>query len=316
VLGEAVERFAGDWGEAAAPLVGQHLRRWLHLGAGTIAAGLVAGLYLRGVVFRYEAGWESTFLEPPQVLTLINLLFGRVASWSGIPLPRTIEEVAQLRWDGAGGGSTAAPWIHLIALCLAAIVVLPRLALATTAWISGLRLQGAGHLPAGVTAYARAAFGAEEVPLAVSVTPYAFEPPPGVADALAAPLSRAFGSGARPEVRAAIAYGNEDQIPAAFDADAHRISGRVLLMNLAATPETENHGAAIVAARDQVRRARPEQRLLVLVDETAYAARFSAGASALGRLEERRRLWRDFIGGFGVEISFTQGAEGPPGGKS
>jgi hypothetical protein len=265
-------------------------------------------------VLRFEAGWESTFLEPPQVRRLIELLFGPVASWSGIPLPLTVEQVAQLRWDGVSGGGAAAPWIHLIALCLTAFVVLPRLVLAAFAWISARRLQSAGHLPASVAAYARSVsgLGAPGAPIAISVTPYAFDPPAGGADALATPLSRAFGNGARPEMRAAIAYGDEDRIPAAFDADAHRISGRVLLMNLAATPETENHGAAIVAARDHVRRARPEQRLLVLVDETAYAARFPADGSATGRPEERRRLWRDFVGGFGVEISFTQEAEGLP----
>ena len=83
-------------------------------------------------------------------------------------------------------------------------------------------------------------------------------------------------------------------------------------MNLAATPETENHGAAIVAARDHVRRARPEQRLLVLVDASAYAERFPAADSTPGRLEERRRLWREFVGGYGVEVSFTDEADGPP----
>ena len=80
VLGEAVRRFAADWSEAAAPLLGRHLRRWLHLGAAAVAAGLIAGLYLRGLVLRYEAGWESTFLDPPQVKALIDLLFGRVAA--------------------------------------------------------------------------------------------------------------------------------------------------------------------------------------------------------------------------------------------
>ena len=313
VLGEAVRGFAADWGEAAAPLLGQHLRRWLHLAAAAIAAGLIAGLYLRGIVLRYEAGWESTFLEPPQVMRLIDLLFGRVASWSGIPLPQTLEQVKQLRWDGVGGGA-AAPWIHLTALCLAALVVLPRLALAALAWISARRLQSAGNLAPGVAAYARTVLGADAqgMPTTISVTPYAFEPPAGLGEALAEPLSRAFGRGAGAELRAAIAYGDEDKIPAAFDADAHRVAGRVLLMNLAATPEAENHGAAIVAARDHVRRARPEQRLLVIVDETAYAARFSPGDSAPARLEERRRLWRDFVGGFGVEIAFTREAVGPP----
>ena len=144
------------------------------------------------------------------------------------------------------------------------------------------------------------------------MTPYAFEPPPGTVENLAGLLSRAFGRGAHPELRAAIAYGGENAIPAAFDADAHRVAGRVLLMNLASTPETENHGAAIVAARDHARRARPEQPLLVVVDESAYAARFAAGAAAPGRLEERRRLWREFVAGYGVEVAFTRETDAPP----
>jgi hypothetical protein len=139
----------------------------------------------------------------------------------------------------------------------------------------------------------------------VSVTPFAFAPLPGAEAALARLLSSAFGHGVQPEMRATIAYGDESSLPSAFDADAHRVAGRVLLMNLAATPETENHGAAIVAARDHARRARPEQRLLVVLDEAAYVSRFGAAASSAGRLEERRRLWRSFVAGYGVEVAFT-----------
>lgn len=106
VLGEAARRFAADWSEAAAALLGLHLRRWLHLGAASVAAGLVAGLYLRGIVLRYEAGWESTFLEPEQVIALVGLLFGHFASWAGIALPQTLEEIALLHWEGV----RAAAW--------------------------------------------------------------------------------------------------------------------------------------------------------------------------------------------------------------
>jgi hypothetical protein len=115
-------------------------------------------------------------------------------------------------------------------------------------------------------------------------------------------------------MRPAIAYGEESAIPAAFDADAHRVGARVMLMNLAATPETENHGAAIVAAREHVRRARPAPRLLVLIDESSYAARFGEASSPPGRLEERRRLWREFVAGHGVEVSFTGESAAPPAG--
>lgn len=168
----------------------------------------------------------------------------------------------------------AAPWIHLVALCLTALVALPRLALAAAAWLSGPRIQRPGHLSAPLAAYARLVLGAgaQGEPVSISVTPYAFDPPAAAAEQPVAPLSRTFGRAARPELRAVVAYGDEDSIPAAFDADVHRVGGRVLLINLAATPETENHGAAIVAARDHVRRTRPEVPLLVVVDEFSYAA--------------------------------------------
>ncbi len=313
LLGDAVRRFAADWCGAAAPLLGQHLRRWFHIGAAALSAGLICGLYLRGLVLRYEAGWESTFLEPAQVKRLVDLLFGRIAAWAGIQLPQTIEEVAKLRWDAGGGGGAAASWIHLIALLLTAIVLVPRLTLASIAWLSGRRLRGSGHLPGDIVAYARLAFGAgQQVPVAVSVTPYAFEPPPGTVEQLAVLLRPTHGRGVQPELRAPIAYGDERSIPSAFDADAHRVGGRVLLMNLSSTPETENHGAAIVAARDHTRRVRPEQRLLVVLDESAYALRFAQAAAPAGRIEERRRLWRAFVDGYGVEVAFTHESGAPP----
>ena len=78
----------------------------------------------------------------------------------GIALPRTIEEVAALRWVGAGGGGDAAPWIHLLALLLTALVVLPRLGLAALAWVAGRRLQLPGSLPLLVATYARRVLGA------------------------------------------------------------------------------------------------------------------------------------------------------------
>ena len=168
---------------------------------------------------------------------------------------RTAREVlrtAGLGTDEISGGRFTPAFERALAARASLIVVLPRLALAAIAWLAGRRLQLAGHLPAQIAAYARIALGAgqKELPIAVSVTPYAFEPPPGTVETLARLLARTHGRGAQPELRAAIAYGDESSIPTAFDADAHRAASRVLLMNLAATPETENHGAAIVAARE------------------------------------------------------------------
>jgi hypothetical protein len=76
-------------------------------------------------------------------------------------------------------------------------------------------------------------------------------------------------------------------------------------MNLAATPEDENHGLALRNAREQARMAARPLALRLLIDETAYGARFAANPS---QLEERRRLWADFARANGLEPEFI-GAE-------
>jgi len=158
-LRDALARFAIDLGHALVPLIARQLRRSLHLAAAGLALGLLTGLYLRGIVFRFEAGWESTFLGPRQVLGLIHLLFAPVASWAGIVLPQSVQEVEGLRWTAAGGGGDAAPWIHLIALCLLLYVIAPRLALAVVASFDVLRLRRSVAMPPQLVAYAQELFG-------------------------------------------------------------------------------------------------------------------------------------------------------------
>jgi len=45
--------------------------------------------------------------------------------------------------------------------------------------------------------------------------------------------------------------------------------------------------------------------LRVVVDESPYAARLEGDASLAARLEERRRLWRDFVAGYGLEADLV-----------
>jgi hypothetical protein len=307
VLGAAVRRFVADWSEAAAPWLAQQLRLWLHLGAACLALGLIGGLYQRGVGHHYVAGWESTWFGPSQVKWAIDHLFGAVASWSGIDLPATAADVARLEFqpDGSGGGS-AAPWIHLIALCLGAIVVAPRLLLAAAAAVQGARWSASGRLPASLDAYARTCLGAagQGLPVAVPVIPYGFEPPADARNRLDEALRGLFGRGAHCALQAGVAYGDEEAMAARVDAIAGDAPACVLLMNLAATPEDENHGIVIRSARERVRvQARPLP-LRLLIDETAYRARFGAEAAPGGRLEERRRLWADFARANGLQPEF------------
>jgi hypothetical protein len=304
VLGEALGRYASSWASFGAACTAQHARRWLHLAAAVLALGLIVGLYVRGTVLRYEAGWESTFLGPAAVRAVLGVVFGPVAGWSVVDLPGTLAEVEQQRWTAAGGGGNAAPWIHLIALSLLCYVVVPRLLLVGAATLALARLNRASVLPQDLRPYAADVLRGSGVLRGTglaSVTPYAYEPSEATLAGLERWLQSVGGGEVQVERRTSLRYGEEDMAGTAFALGAHRAADlHVLLLNLAATPEIENHGAVIVAARDAAHQARPPAGVRVVVDESPYAARLAGDASLAPRLEERRRLWRDFVAGYGL----------------
>lgn len=320
-LGRAVDSFVGEWSRYAAPLIVARSRRLLHLGSAAVALGLIAGLYFRGIVFRYEAGWESTFLAPSQVRDVLGVLYGPAARWSGVALPASAEDVAALRWETAGGGGDAAPWIHLIAVTLLMYVVVPRLLLAAGAWLQELRLSRASALSPPLLGYARRVFGAAGRGLrtaVAAVTPYAYEPPARTLAALERTLGTRFGASVRLAVQPLLHYGEEAAATRLVASGSAPSDAQVLLFSLGATPESENHGSVVAAVRDAVQRARPAPELLVVIDESPYAARLGADATLSSRLVERRELWRQFLDGYGLEATFLaeMGTGLYPGGDS
>ena len=134
--------FGALWSRHAS---GLQLERWalvLHTAAAALALGLIAGLYLRGLVLDYRAGWQSTFLEAPAVQAALDFLLAPASFITAISVP----DVTPLRVaSGAAATATAAPWIHLYAATLALFVVLPRAALAARAGWRARRL--ARHFP-------------------------------------------------------------------------------------------------------------------------------------------------------------------------
>ncbi len=130
------------WAQHAGPLLASRVALVLHAAAAALALGLVAGLYLRGLVLDYRAGWQSTFLTTEQVQQLLQWLLAPARWLTGIPLP----DVATLRvGPGADATASAAPWIHLYAATLAVFVLLPRCLLA---WTAGARARRqALHFP-------------------------------------------------------------------------------------------------------------------------------------------------------------------------
>ena len=118
------------WAQHALPL---SIKRWavlLHSASAALGLGLIAGLYLRGLVLDYRAGWQSTFLDASMVQTLLGGLLAPASLVSGITMPA----VAPLQLaPGAAAQASAAPWIHLYGTTLLLAVVLPRTLLALMA---------------------------------------------------------------------------------------------------------------------------------------------------------------------------------------
>lgn len=133
---------AALWARQAAPLTLQRLALLLHVAAATLALGLIAGLYLRGLVLDYRVGWQSTFLDATLVQAVLDLLLTPARWLTGIAVPA----VAPLQLaPGVDARASAAPWIHLLAATLALAVVLPRLLLA---WLAAARARRmALHFP-------------------------------------------------------------------------------------------------------------------------------------------------------------------------
>lgn len=304
-LAEALRRFESEWGRISRPMLLARARRLLHVAAAVVAAGLVAGLYLRGIVLQYDAGWESTFLGPRSVYRLIRLVYGPAAVLTGIALPASSEEVATLRWDAPSGGADAAPWIHLIAATVALYVVLPRLLLAFLETLRVWRLGWRPPLPASLEAYARRILGPETNALAnglAVVVPLVHEPSAAGRSGLEGLLRAEIGERLRLEWLAPVRYGEEESLGSRLASllAASAVDRLVLVVNLAATPEAENHGLALAAARDALATNAARTRLLVVVDESAYAARLEGDPALAARLDERRALWARFAAGYGL----------------
>jgi hypothetical protein len=302
-LATALRRFTSDWVQLERPLLLQRAQWLMHCAAALVAAGLIAGLYIRGIVLRYEAGWESTFLSPASVHALLTVLYGPAALLSGIGLP-SISGVNALRWTGVSGGGEAASWIHLIALTAVLYIIVPRLILACLSGFNLWRLSRNPPLPAAFIGYGRAvlagaAGGARRE--SVSVICFAYDPSPASIAGLQTLLATTLGAIIKIEMQATVRYGEEDAFRATLMSNgAEATHWNVLLMTAASTPEPENHGAVISTLRDSLTRESQPLPLLIVIDTGPYAARMQGDATFEQRLHERRKLWSEFVAGYGL----------------
>jgi Protein of unknown function (DUF2868) len=315
-LTSGLRRFAVQWAGLSQPLLLLQAKRLLHLGAAFVAIGLITGLYVRGIVLRYEAGWESTFLGPESAHKLVALLYGPAAAVSGISYG-SVDDLRALRWTATGGGGEAASWIHLIALTAGMYIVAPRLLAALASMLGIWRFSRKPPVPASLLGYARAlamGVGSGTGSDIASVIPYAYEPRAESVAGLESLLAAALGGNLKVQIAAPVHYGDERTV--AQDQTEKTGAWYVLLMTLASTPEAENHGAFISGWRDWLLKQASSAPLLILIDEGPYAARMRGDAAFEQRVQERRRLWQEFVAGYGLHACFADLIQTRPGGAA
>jgi hypothetical protein len=292
--------FVRDWARVSALLTAARVARILHLSAFAFALGAIVALYLRGLVFEYRAGWESTFLGPVEVHRLLSLVLGPASRLTGIPIadPQHLETLQ----FAAGPGENAAPWLHLYASTIAMFVLAPRALLVLGTSLVQRRLERALPLPLDDAYFRRLLRTFKGERAAVRVLPYSYQLAPQSALGLKEIVTRVFGPKSEVSIAPTVAFGEEDALPADL-LPAGRLALAAALFNLTATPEAENHGAFVAAVASALAPGTP---LVALIDEAAFRQRF-AGQTA--RLEERRNAWREMLAARNVEPVFVDLAE-------
>ena len=283
--------FAQDWWACTAPLQAQRLGLLVHAAAAALALGVLASLYTRGLVLDYRAGWDSTFLDAADVRRLLAGLLGPASALSGLALP-DVPALAALRL-ARGGGEGAARWIHLWALTLVLVVVLPRLLLAGLAGLRARRLAQRLPLPRERDDLQRLIASASGAPQAVWALPYSYQLDAARSAVLATLAGRRIGPQARLQMAPPLPLGAEDHLPIGLPVG--RPAQVLLLMALTATPERESHGAMVAALQAWLAGHCPLQ---VWVDESGWRERLP-GADAAQRLQQRRQAWTRLLAPLG-----------------
>jgi hypothetical protein len=289
--------FLTEWARAAAPLAAARVGRSLHIAAFAFALGAIAGMYVRGLVFEYRAGWESTFASADAVHALLAFVLGPASAITGIPIADA-PRLEAMRLGAGGASENAAPWIHLYAATVALVVLVPRFLLALGTWLAERRL--AAHFPMSLDEpyFTRLTRQLGREPARVRVVPYSYQLTPPAVLGLQAIAARLFGPHTEVTVAPGISWGGEDALPDGLvPPGPHALV--LVVFSAAATPETENHGAFLAAVAAATGRMTP---VVAVVDESGFRKRF---AHEPRRLDERRKAWRELLAVQGREPVFA-----------
>lgn len=288
--------FMTEWRTLSSVLNGARSRALMHAAAAMLGLGVIAGFYARGLTTDYALGWESTFLNADSMHTLVHWVLGPASVISGVTLPdrETIAELRVVAGGQATGGGAAAALVHLNALSLLLIVVLPRALLAVISWQQALRQRRNFPLPARLRARGQVRTAMEpsdDLGQVVIIVHGALEA------ARAAPLAVAL-PGSEPVRTLEVTSGDEDE--AIMPTAANTL---VFLASMNATPEIETHGRLLA----RLRQALPAARVVIALDTEPFERRFGQWPA---RIDERRNAWRAFAEQARVALAMLDLASG------
>ena len=235
---------------------------------------------------------------------VLRFLLAPAAFVLGVEVPGA-EHLAAIR----EAPESAASWIHLWALDAALIVVVPRAVLLLLAARRAQALDAAlpfdwAALPYVLRLSAPERGGGVEA----EIWPYSYRPSERAREVLAELLLELLGNRARVRWHDALEYGKTPprEPLAATATDRGAPTCRVLLFNLAQSPEQEVHGRLAEELRRDAEGAGGEGWLLVCVDEAPYVERMGQDQEAEQRVEERRRSWKRTLREAGLRAVFLR----------
>jgi hypothetical protein len=295
---KAARAFDADWWST----FGAFRARWLtlvaHGAAIMMVAGLLVGMYVRGVGQEYRAGWESTFVDAPALERFLLVALGPASKVTGIPVPPG-KPLAELELPNPG--EKANKWIHLFAATAVIFVLLPRALLVIAEFVAIGRLRK--RIVRGdpfARYYRRICLAAGGSGQLVRVFPYHCRLEPRNRDAVRSLIHGLWGGAAHVDFADSTAYGGEEELVDNLESLPGYV---VLLMSLSATPEGEAHGYLIREMQKRADREGEGSRILVLVDENRFRSKFGGLGEFERRLEERRKAWRELAEPLGIRVA-------------
>ena len=297
-LNRCLQNFYHKWLQLSTVIYKNHATRVMHICSVLFVAGVIGGMYLRGLETEYNAGWESTFLRPESVLWFLRIILGPASIITGVKLP-ALEEIEAIHWGDGIIGENAAVWIHLFATTSILFIIIPRCFLAFNAFRREIHLRANFPISTETDSYFRNMLkvrdGKKE---RICVVPYSIELSNQQTVVLKSLIEQIYGNKSEIEFRKIVHYGGEDEfldevgIPEEVSVDC-----LFVIFNLSSVPEEEIHGVLINRLENILIQSDSDRQLIVIIDESHFVSRFANQSNVQERLQSRREVWERMITG-------------------